>query len=85
LPLLFKSLLHGQKDPFRNEAVDINDRDRYVDIFNENENSILTIRKQYERDVTIQQLFQELKCLREHGDEDTKVIEYDDGFRRDVE
>jgi hypothetical protein len=27
--------------PFRNEAVDINDRDRYLDIFNENENYIL--------------------------------------------
>jgi hypothetical protein len=56
-----------------------------VDIFDEIENSILTKRKHYERDVIIQHLIQELKCLREYGDEDTKVIEDDDGLRRDVE
>jgi hypothetical protein len=71
--------------PFRNVALDLNDCDRYVNISDENENSILTKRKHYERDVTIQYLIHKLKCLREYGDEYTKVIEDDVGLRRDVE
>jgi hypothetical protein len=51
----------------------------------ENDNSILTKRKEYERDVTVQQLIQELKSLRECVHEDTEVIEDYDGLRRDVE
>ena len=49
--------------PFRNEAVDILDRNKFLEIYEQNEALIMEKRKEYEMNVNIGQLMQELQAL----------------------
>ena len=66
--------------PFRIEAVDILDRRKFLDIYEENEAMIMEKRKEYEMNVNIDQLMKELQALcnnadahRTEGDEGPKM------------
>jgi hypothetical protein len=72
--------------PFRNEVVEITDQNRFVEIFDKNEIMILALRKMYEKNISFQQLLQELRDLKEHEkeDDDVRMMEKDDALRRGV-
>jgi hypothetical protein len=71
--------------PFRNEVVEVTDRNRFLETFDAQEVYILCKRKEYEKNISIQQLVQELRDLRNHEeDNDTRMMEEDDELRRGV-
>ena len=69
--------------PIRNEVVEVIDRNRFMEIFDAQEVWILAKRKQYEKNISLQQLVQELRDLKDHEeeDDDTRMME-DDELRR---
>jgi hypothetical protein len=54
--------------PFRNEAADILDRNKFVDIFNQNQEAIITKRKEYEANIDLQRVMNEIKLICDHKD-----------------
>lgn len=56
--------------PFRNETVDILDRNRFVEIYDTNESAILTKRREYESNINIEEVMREIQELYIHNDID---------------
>ena len=70
--------------PFRSEALDVNDRNRFTEIFDAQEMYIFAKRKEYEKSTSFQQLIQELHDLKNHEEEDNdaRTMEEDDELKR---
>ena len=77
--------------PFRNEALNVLDRNKFLDIYETNKHLILEKRKKYEMNVNIEQLMKELQALcvnvdvhRREGDQGPKpVIKSNDDANND--
>jgi len=65
-------------------VVEVTDRNRFLETFDAQEVYILCKRKKYEKNISLQQLVQELRDLRDHEEEDndTRMMEEDDELRR---